>query len=96
MLTPSQGRVTFDPVSRLLSWTVGRVEQSKLPNLRGSLSLQTGAPPPDANPAINLQYERGRVAEGGGEHTLGVDALMGLNLSGFPISEYSEDRFGDC
>ena len=61
LLTPSQGRYTFDPVSRLLSWEVGRVEQSKLPNLRGNLSLQTGAPPPDANPAINLKYVRRRV-----------------------------------
>ncbi|XP_043210797.1 AP-3 complex subunit mu-2-like [Amphibalanus amphitrite] len=65
MLTPSQGRVTFDPVSRLLSWTVGRVEQSKLPNLRGSLSLQTGAPPPDANPAINLQFTISQLAVSG-------------------------------
>ena len=56
LLTPSQGRYTFDPVSRLLSWEMGRVEQAKLPNLRGNLSLQTGAPPPDANPAINLKY----------------------------------------
>jgi len=65
MLTPSQGKSTFDPVSRLLSWDVGRVEQSKLPNLRGNLSLQTGAPPPDASPAVNLKFTINQLAVSG-------------------------------
>ncbi|XP_037084067.1 AP-3 complex subunit mu-1-like [Pollicipes pollicipes] len=65
LLTPSQGRYTFDPVSRLLSWEVGRVEQAKLPNLRGNLSLQTGVPPPDVNPAINLKFTINQLAVSG-------------------------------
>lgn len=39
VLTPSQGKYSFDPVSRILVWDVGRVDPSKLPNLRGSVSL---------------------------------------------------------
>lgn len=38
VLTPSQGKYSFDPVSRILVWDVGRVDPSKLPNLRGSVS----------------------------------------------------------
>ena len=39
-------------VSKLLSWDVGKIDASKLPNLRGSVNLITGATPEPTNPSI--------------------------------------------
>lgn len=37
-LTASQGKYAFDPVSKLLSWEVGKVDGQKAnPNIRGSV-----------------------------------------------------------
>ena len=38
-LTASQGKYAFDPVSRVLSWDVGKVDPQKLPNIRGTVSF---------------------------------------------------------
>ena len=35
----NQGKYSFDPVSRLLSWDVGRIDVSKLPNLQGMVTF---------------------------------------------------------
>ena len=51
-LTPSQGKYSFDPVSKVLAWEVGKIDQTKLPNLRGTVNLVTGAAPEDTNPSI--------------------------------------------
>ena len=53
-LTPSQGKYSFDPVSKVLAWEVGKIDQTKLPNLRGSVNLVTGAVPEDTNPSIRF------------------------------------------
>ena len=53
-LTPSQGKYSFDPVSKVLAWEVGKIDQTKLPNLRGSVNLVTGAAPEDTNPSIRF------------------------------------------
>ena len=53
-LTPSQGKYSFDPVSKVLAWEVGKIDQTKLPNLRGSVNLVTGALPEDTNPSIRF------------------------------------------
>lgn len=37
-LVPNQGRYTFDPALKTLHWDVGRVDVTKLPNLRGTVS----------------------------------------------------------
>lgn len=39
VLTPNQGKYTFDSVTKTLSWEVGRIDVSKLPNIRGTVSL---------------------------------------------------------
>ena len=51
-LTPSQGKYSFDPVSKVLAWEVGKIDQTKLPNLRGTVNLVNGAAPEDTNPSI--------------------------------------------
>ena len=34
-LTPSQGRYSFDPTSRLMKWDIGEMEPGKIPSIRG-------------------------------------------------------------
>jgi len=36
-LTPTQGKYSFDPVTRTLVWDVGRIDTSRLPNIRGTV-----------------------------------------------------------
>ena len=38
-LTSTQGKYAFDPVSKILSWEVGKIDGQKLPNIRGSVSV---------------------------------------------------------
>ena len=33
-LTANQGKYSFDPVSKLLVWEVGKIDLTKLPNIR--------------------------------------------------------------
>jgi AP-3 complex subunit mu len=51
-ITQTQGKYSFDPVSKLLVWEVGRMEAGKLPNVKGIINLQSGAPLPDSNHTI--------------------------------------------
>jgi AP-3 complex subunit mu len=37
-LIPNQGKYSFDPVSKVLIWDVGRIDTAKLPSLRGTVS----------------------------------------------------------
>lgn len=41
-LLASQGKYTFDPVTKTLHWDVGRIDVTKLPNIRGTVSVQSG------------------------------------------------------
>lgn len=38
ILTANQGKYNYDPVSKILHWDVGRIDVSKLPNIRGTVS----------------------------------------------------------
>lgn len=65
-LNPTQGKYTFDPVTRLLVWDIGRMEVGKaLATVRGNVVLQTGAPIPDSNPTILLRFSISQVAVSG-------------------------------
>jgi AP-3 complex subunit mu len=37
VLTANQGKYNFDPVSKILHWDIGRIDVTKLPNIRGSV-----------------------------------------------------------
>lgn len=37
ILNPSQGKYSFDPVTKILVWDVGRIDISKVPNIRGTV-----------------------------------------------------------
>ncbi|NXL56873.1 AP3M2 protein, partial [Chordeiles acutipennis] len=64
-LTSSQGTHIFDPVTKLLSWDVGKINPQKLPSLKGSMSLQAGTSKPEENPTINLQFKIQQLAISG-------------------------------
>lgn len=40
VLTANQGKYNYDPVAKVLHWDVGRIDVTKLPNIRGSVSLK--------------------------------------------------------
>uniref|UniRef100_A0A8C6Q321 Adaptor related protein complex 3 subunit mu 2 n=1 Tax=Nothobranchius furzeri TaxID=105023 RepID=A0A8C6Q321_NOTFU len=59
------GAYTFDPVTKLLTWDVGKINPQKLPNLKGTMNLQAGASKPDENPTINIQFKIQQMAISG-------------------------------
>ena len=38
-LTPNQGKYTFDPTSKVMVWDVGRIDPTKTPNIKGTVSI---------------------------------------------------------
>ncbi|CAI9601855.1 unnamed protein product [Staurois parvus] len=64
-LTPNQGTYIFDPVTRVLNWEIGKITTQKLPNLKGIVSLQSGAPKPEENPSLNINFKIQQVAVSG-------------------------------
>ncbi|XP_069609108.1 AP-3 complex subunit mu-1 isoform X1 [Ranitomeya imitator] len=64
-LTPTQGTYTYDPVTKVLTWEIGKITTQKLPNLKGSVSLQSGAPKPEENPSLNISFKIQQLAISG-------------------------------
>ncbi|XP_053212606.1 AP-3 complex subunit mu-1-like [Panonychus citri] len=64
-LTPNQGKYSFDPVSKVLVWEIGRVETGKSPFVRGTINLQSGSPLPDSNPTILVKFTISQFAISG-------------------------------
>uniref|UniRef100_A0A0E9X7I3 MHD domain-containing protein n=1 Tax=Anguilla anguilla TaxID=7936 RepID=A0A0E9X7I3_ANGAN len=64
-LATTQGTYTYDPVTKVLVWDIGKINPQKLPNLKGSLSLQTGAPKPEENPSLVLEFKIQQLAISG-------------------------------
>ena len=64
-LTSTQGKYTFDPVSKVLAWDLGKVDPQKPPNIHGTINLQSGAPIPDSNPSINISFLINQMAVSG-------------------------------
>ncbi len=53
-VTVNQGRATFDPVTKILLWDVGKIDPAKLPNMRGQIHIQSGAVILQSTPAVNV------------------------------------------
>ncbi|KGL85353.1 AP-3 complex subunit mu-1, partial [Tinamus guttatus] len=64
-LTSTQGTYTFDPVTKVLTWDVGKITPQKLPSLKGIVNLQSGAPKPEENPSLNIQFKIQQLAISG-------------------------------
>ncbi|KAG8238706.1 hypothetical protein J437_LFUL015264 [Ladona fulva] len=63
--TGTQGRVSFDPTTKVLLWDVGRIDPTRLPSLKGNIFLQPGSPAVESNPAINVQFTINQLAVSG-------------------------------
>lgn len=37
-LQSNQGKYNYDPVAKILHWDVGRIDVTKLPNIKGTVS----------------------------------------------------------
>ncbi|KAK9744439.1 Adaptor complexes medium subunit family [Popillia japonica] len=65
VLTANQGKYNYDPVSKVLHWEIGRIDVAKLPNIRGSVSIATGANTSEINPSINVHFTINQLAVSG-------------------------------
>jgi AP-3 complex subunit mu len=64
-LTPSQGKYTFDSVKKTLNWEIGRIDPSKIPNIRGNITLQNGATIPESNPPLHVNFSISQITLSG-------------------------------
>lgn len=64
-MTPSQGTYTFEPVSKLLSWHVGKMDTNKLPNIRGNIIMQSGQSVPESNPTLTVHFSISQMVVSG-------------------------------
>ncbi|XP_026478071.1 AP-3 complex subunit mu-1-like [Ctenocephalides felis] len=64
-LVANQGKYSFDPVTKILHWEVGRIDVTKLPNIRGSVSVTSGASTVESNPSINVHFTISQLAVSG-------------------------------
>ncbi|XP_018424797.1 PREDICTED: AP-3 complex subunit mu-1 [Nanorana parkeri] len=64
-LIPNQGTYLFDPVTKILNWDIGKINIQKLPNLKGTITLQSGAPKPEENPSLNINFKIQQCAVSG-------------------------------
>ncbi|GBN60978.1 AP-3 complex subunit mu-1 [Araneus ventricosus] len=64
-LRPSQGKYTFDPVSKIMVWEVGRIESLRRPNIKGSIALQSGIGTPESNPTLTVKFTINQLAISG-------------------------------
>ena len=52
-------------MSKLLAWDVGKIDPSKLPNIRGSVNFVSGAWPEDTHAIVNVQFSINQMAVSG-------------------------------
>ncbi|XP_067093142.1 AP-3 complex subunit mu-1 isoform X2 [Osmerus mordax] len=64
-LIATQGSYTYDLATKVLVWDIGKLNPQKLPNLKGSLSLQAGSPKPEENPSLNIDLKIQQLAISG-------------------------------
>ena len=64
-LTTTQGKHSFDPVSKVLVWEVGKIDQTKLPNIRGNVNFAAGARPEDLHANVSVQFSISQLAVSG-------------------------------
>jgi len=64
-VTPTQGKCSFDPVTKVMNWDVGKIDPSKLPNIKGNITMQSGMPAPDSNPTVSVQFTISQMAVSG-------------------------------
>ena len=73
-VTVNCGKHTFDPSARLLTWEIGKVDQQKLPTMKGTISLATGSALPESSPTIVAHF------------TLPQSAVSGLRVNRLDVA----------
>jgi len=69
--TTNTGHIQFDEVSKICRWIIGRLPKEKTPILEGNISLNTGAPKPEMNPVLSVDFSMTQFAASG----IKVDSL---------------------
>ncbi|XP_065190070.1 AP-3 complex subunit mu-1-like [Sycon ciliatum] len=65
-LAGAGGPHTYDPVSKVLRWEVGKIQLHRpVATLSGSATMQTGSAAPDSNPTTTVQFNLPSVAVSG-------------------------------
>lgn len=65
-LLQNQGKYTFDPIKKILTWDVGKIDtENKLPNIRGSFTVQSGQENHNMNLTINVKFTINQMAISG-------------------------------
>jgi hypothetical protein len=59
---------------------VGKITPQKLPSLKGLVNLQSGAPKPEENPNLNIQFKIQQLAISGNTCLLGIEGRLGLGV----------------
>ena len=83
-LTPSQGKYSFDPVSKMMTWDVGKIDTSKLPNIKGNVSV-----------CVCVERERINAyfcSVTSGERSLYIFVIPVLHCSDKLLTSYSEPQ----
>ena len=80
-LSANHGKVVYDELSKTATWTVGKIPQSKVPTLTGSLTLPVGEPIPESNPNVSLSF------------TFPSYAISGLRVATLNIKDVSYKPF---
>eukprot|EP01137_Pigoraptor_chileana_P032627 Opistho-2@22279 len=62
--TATVGTYSFDPISKVVRWEIGKIPLQKLPKLAGSISLQANSPPPES-PTITVDFKISQLATSG-------------------------------
>ena len=39
MLSQNQGKYSFDPTTKVLTWDIGKIDTTKLPNIKGTVCI---------------------------------------------------------
>ncbi|CRL07093.1 CLUMA_CG020092, isoform A [Clunio marinus] len=63
-LVATQGKYTFDNITKTLHWDIGKIDIQKLPNIRGSVSVAAGSSV-ESNPSINVHFTISQIAVSG-------------------------------
>jgi len=55
-LSPTLGTVSFDDISKVCKWDIGKIPKDKAPLLTGNISLSPGAVAPESGPTVTVEF----------------------------------------
>ncbi len=64
-LLASHGKYSFDPTTKLLQWSVGKIELGRPPTLKGTVSITPGAGDEIETPPVSARFRINQLAISG-------------------------------